>query len=140
MDPLLHNDSSGEPFQRRAIAPGEVIFVEGQQADAAFVILKGEVEAGSFGGHDNFIVLSRMKAGEMFGEIALLTPDGKRTASTMSAGGCELLVIPREVFDRRLKKTDPLMHFVIDHLCRRLIRLTGKAVEAELDDSRFPKA
>jgi CRP-like cAMP-binding protein len=139
MDPSLHSDASTEPFQHRTIGPGEVIFVEGQEADAAFVILKGEVQAGSFGSHDNFIVLSRMLAGEMFGEIALLMPDGKRTASTMSEGGCEVLVIPREVFDRRLRKLDPLMHFVIDHLCRRVIRLTAKTVEAELDDSRFPK-
>src|SRR5581483_3051293 len=119
-------DTSADPFQRRTIGAGEIIFVEGQQADAAFVILKGEVQAGSFGSHDNFIVLSRMTAGEMFGEIALLTPDGKRTASTMTESGCELLVIPREVFDRRLRKTDPLMHFVIDHLCRRVVRLTAK--------------
>ncbi len=128
-------DLTSGPFTQRKVGPGEIIFLKDQHADEAYVILKGDVEAGSQSRDGKFIVLSRMKAGEMFGEIALLSPDGKRTASTMSEGGCELLVVPRDIFDKRLQKADPLLHFVIGHLCRRLITLSDRVVDAGLEES-----
>lgn len=128
-------DFTSGPFRQRTVGAGEIIFLKDQSADAAYVILKGDVEAGSQSRDGKFIVLSRMKAGEMFGEIALLSEDGKRTASTMSEGGCELLVVPREMFDNRLQKADPLLHYIIGHLCRRLITLSGRVIDAGLEES-----
>ena len=125
-------DLFSDLLKRRTVTPGEIIFLDGQDADSAYVILKGEVQAGSHSPSGAFIVLSRMHAGEMFGEIALLRPDGKRTAATMSEEGCELLVIPRAVFDARLTKADPLLHFIISHLCRRIVGLTERVVSADL--------
>ena len=77
-----------------------------------------------------------MPAGEMFGELALLKPDGRRTATTMSAEGCELLVIPGAIFDDRLRSADPLLHFVIGHLGRRLVKLSERVVDAGLEESQ----
>ena len=128
-------DFTTGPFRQRTVAAGEIIFLKDQAADAAYVILKGDVEAGSQSRDGKFIVLNRMKAGEMFGEIALLSEDGKRTASTMSEGGCELLVVPREMFDKRLQKADPLLHYIIGHLCRRLVTLSTRVVDAGLEES-----
>ena len=128
-------DFTSGPFRQRTVGAGEIIFLKDQAADAAYVILKGDVEAGYQSRDGHFIVLARMKAGEMFGEIALLSDDGKRTASAMSEGGCELLVVPREMFDKRLQKADPLLHFIIGHLCRRLIMLSGRVVDAGLEES-----
>ncbi len=128
-------DFTSGPFRQRTVGAGEIIFLKDQPADEAYVILKGDVEAGSQSRDGKFIVLARMKAGEMFGEIALLSDDGKRTASTMSEGGCELLVVPRDIFDKRLQNMDPLLHFIIGHLCRRLITLSDRVVDAGLEES-----
>ncbi|MBL8644974.1 MAG: cyclic nucleotide-binding domain-containing protein [Rhodospirillaceae bacterium] len=116
-----------EAFDQRQVQPGEVIFLEGHPASEAYVILRGEVQVTVHGVKGEEIVINRMKAGEMFGEVALLTPDSMRTATTSSAEGCTLLVIQRGVFDKHLGAADALLRFIIDHLCRRIIRLTERA-------------
>jgi CRP-like cAMP-binding protein len=131
---MISPDVELEAFEQIAVAPGDFVFLEGQPGDTAFVILKGEVQAGSQGPDSNFIVLSRMYPGEIFGEIALVTVDGARTASVMSEGGCQLLVIPRSVFVSRLGKADRLLNFIIVHLCRRLVALSKRVVTAGLEE------
>ena len=114
-----------ESFPRRIVPAGEIVFFEGQPGDTAYVILRGEVEVAAQGDSETRVV-NRMKAGEIFGEIALLRPDGKRTATVVSRNGCELLVVDRKFFDESLAGADPLLRFVIDLLCDRLISLTGR--------------
>ena len=122
-----------ESFARRFVPADEIVFFAGQQADCAYVILKGEVEVAAQGESETRVV-SRMKAGEIFGEIALLRADGLRTATVVSRGGCELLAIDRKFFDDALAKADPLLRFVIDLLCERLIGLTGRVAHQGFGD------
>lgn len=122
-----------ENFNRRIVGPGEIIFLEGQKADTAYVILKGEVQVTAHGDATDRVV-GRLKAGEIFGEIALLRPDGKRTATTMSNEGCELLEVDRKFFDESMSKADPLLRYVIDLLCGRLIALTGRVAHQGFGD------
>ncbi len=116
-----------EAFNQRRIEPGEVIFLEGHPAHEAYVILRGEVQVTVNGANGAEIAINRMKAGEMFGEVALLTPNSVRTATTSSVDGCELLVIDKSIFDKHLDTADGLLRFIIDHLCRRIIKLTERA-------------
>ena len=113
-----------DSFARRTVAPGEVIFLEGQPADVAYVILKGEAQVTTRGAGGEEIVINRMTPGQMFGEVAILQPSGVRTATTISEQGCELVVVERSFFDSSLNKADPLLRFVVDHLCKRLTALT----------------
>ena len=66
---------------RRSVGAGEVIFLEGQEADAVFVILQGEVQATLTDTSGNQVVINRMHPGEIFGELELLGIDSKRTAT-----------------------------------------------------------
>lgn len=124
---------SVENFKHRFVSAGEIIFLEGQEADTAYVILKGEVEVTAQGDADNRVV-SRLKPGEIFGEMALLRADGRRTASTVSRGGCELLVVDRKFFDESMGKADPLLRYVIELLCQRLVDLTGRVAHQGFGD------
>ncbi len=119
-----------ESLPHRSIGAGEIIFLEGQVAKCAYVILKGEAQVvlSGFGGTQ--VTINRMKTGEMFGEIALLQADGKRTATVISEGGCELVELDGRFFDQSLKKADPLLRYVVSHLCRRLVELSARAAEA----------
>jgi CRP-like cAMP-binding protein len=118
-----------ESFKRRTVTPGEVVFLEGQPADQAYVILKGEVQVAAFGNDNSLVVLNRMGPGQIFGEIALLRPNGKRSATIVSEGGCELIEIERGFFDESLAKADPLLRYVVEHLCERLTALTVLAAK-----------
>ncbi len=122
-----------ESFPRRIVPAGEIVFFEGQPGDTAYVILKGEVEVAAQGDSETRVV-NRMKAGEIFGEIALLRPDGKRTATVVSRGGCELLVVDRKFFDDAMNNADPLLRYVIGLLCERLINLTGRVAQKGFGD------
>jgi CRP-like cAMP-binding protein len=116
--------------RRRTVAPGEVIFLEGQEGDCAYVILRGEVQVTVTEGGGRTRVINRMRAGDMFGEIALVQEDCKRTATAVAADGCELVVIDKAVFATRLSDADPLLRFVIERLCRLVLMWTDRARQA----------
>lgn len=103
--------------RRRSVAPGEVILLEGQEGNAVYVIVQGEVQATLTDSRGKQIVINRMKPGEMFGELELLGPYKKCTATILTQTGCELIVIEKSVVDKRLKDADPFLRFMIGHLC-----------------------
>lgn len=111
---------------RRSVAPGEIIFLEGQPAEHAYVILRGEVQVSVTDAHGNTVVLNRMPPGELFGELALVEGAGLRTATATSKDGCELLEIEKDVFAKRLSHADPLLRFVISHLAKRVVMWTDR--------------
>lgn len=103
--------------RRRVVMPGEVIFLEGQEADAVYVILSGEVQAALTDSSGKQVVINRMHPGEIFGEMELLGSDSKRTATVLSQNGCELIVIDKAVVDKRLATADPFLRYMMGHLC-----------------------
>ncbi len=121
-----HAELAALMSHRRTVAPGEVIFLEGQPADFAYVILQGEVQVTVNDADGNTVVINRMPAGELFGELALLEGAGPRTATALSKDGCELLEIEKGVFAKRLAGADPLLRFVISHLAKRVVMWTDR--------------
>lgn len=116
----------GGSFELRTIAPGDFIFLEGQPGDAAYIILKGQVQVVTQRADGEFVTLNTMGAGEMFGEVAMLTEEATRTATTMSNDGCELLVIDRLAFEAHLLKVDTMTQYIMSQFCRRLISLSAR--------------
>ena len=118
--------SFGGDFVLRKIAPGDFIFLEGQPGNAAYVIMRGEVQVTTEKANGELVIISRMKAGEMFGEIALLTPECVRTATTISEKGCELLVIEPAAFEAHMLKVDLMTQYIMSQFCKRIIALTDR--------------
>ncbi len=102
---------------RRVVAPEEVIFLEGQEAGAVYVILSGEVQITLTDSSGKQVVINRMQAGETFGELEALGNDRRCTATVLSHGGCELIEISKAVVDRRLAAADPFLRYMMAHLC-----------------------
>ena len=103
--------------RRRVVGPGEVIFLEGQEADAVFVVLSGEVQVTLTDSSGKQIIINRMHPGKIFGELELLGSGSKRTATTLSRDGCELLVVDKAVVDKQLAAADPFLRYMMEHLC-----------------------
>ena len=81
----------------RMFTAGEVVVEAGESGDALYVIASGLVEVVLKGGAGEQIVLSRLGAGEHFGEMSLI--DGSRRSATVRAiGTCELLRLDQESF------------------------------------------
>ena len=72
-----------------------VIFLEGERAHALYFILEGAVEIFS-SSPEKKIVLNRLGPGNVFGEIGVLLPSHKRTASARTLKPTTLLKIPQD--------------------------------------------
>ena len=103
--------------RRRTVAPGDVIFLEGQPADAGYVVLQGEAQVTLTDASGKQVVINRIRAGEIFGELGLLEANQPRTASVVSSQGCELLVIDKAVVEKLMDEANPFLRYMISHLC-----------------------
>lgn len=113
----------------RDYVKGEVIFDEGEEGQAVYFILEGEVTICRQGQpEDGF--LSRLTAGEFFGELGLLD-DAVRTAQARAAEDCQVAVLFREDFNGLMESHLRIAHKIgrqlLRHLAERLREL-GQAV------------
>ncbi len=122
-------------------AEGEQIFAKGDPGNSMFAVLKGRVTISTPSPDGRQVVLTVMRDGDVFGEIALL--DGKeRTADVTAAADCELLVVTRRSLLSLLERRPDLCIDFLHVLCERL-RRTNEQVEdlAFLDlEARIAKA
>jgi CRP-like cAMP-binding protein len=121
-----------EKFRAREVKRNEVIVREGENADGLYVVLSGEVEASKSGQ-----VLSRLKEGELFGEISLLSKT-PATATVMATRRTSLLRLPREDFDA-LILSHPQILVLISELSEQRLRRTealtgGQVIELTADE------
>jgi rhodanese-related sulfurtransferase len=91
-------DALARSFQYRHVRPHEIIFKEGDPADAFYLIDSGRVRI--FVRHENKMErqITLLGRGEHFGEVALLAAD-TRTANAESLDETNLLVLSKERFD-----------------------------------------
>jgi len=82
-----------KPFMHpRTLIRGDAIFLKGDEADEAFVVVEGRVEIVERG--------AILSPGNIFGEMALFTAHGTRTATARCLSDVSLLVITYEQFEQ----------------------------------------
>lgn len=81
-------------------ADGEVIYTEGDEADAVYMISRGQVELFNTD-RGNKTQVKILGKGEVFGEAAFHT-DGRREQSVRAMGNTVLLRVPKKVFEQIL--------------------------------------
>jgi CRP/FNR family transcriptional regulator, cyclic AMP receptor protein len=109
---------------------GQLIFAKGSPGRRMMAVLRGSIKISlpSVAGRE--IVLAINKAGDIFGEMALL--DGsERTADATAITDCDLLVIDHRDFIPFLERRADLCMMLLRLLCRRL-RQTNEHVEGAL--------
>ena len=85
-----------KPFQS-----GDTVVVEGDVDDRLYLIVEGHAEA-STTGPSGTVPLATLGPGELFGEIALLEPDGRREATVTAVEPLLLLDLDAAAFRRVL--------------------------------------
>ncbi|MGE3260321.1 MAG: Crp/Fnr family transcriptional regulator [Bacteriovoracia bacterium] len=93
------NQFSGS-FQIHSLQPGEILFLEGDRAELAFLVKSGKLRA-SRSRDGKVSVLGEILPGEFVGEMAYINGD-PRSADVEALEGCELIQIPLSVFDSLL--------------------------------------
>ncbi len=99
-------------------ARGEVIFREGDDADAMYMIHKGKVEIRKETGYldEKIQVLGE---GEFIGEMAIID-SVPRSANAIALEDCELIRMDRESFEKAIEKNNDFAVNVIRFLSKRL--------------------
>ncbi|MEZ5237828.1 MAG: Crp/Fnr family transcriptional regulator [Microthrixaceae bacterium] len=104
----------------------DVIFEEGAEADACFVMVAGRVAISnkSVDGRESMVAI--MSSGDLFGEMGLFD-DGGRSAEARALEPCEALRVPYSVL-RQIWEDRPELLWSVVRLLSRRIRATDEAL------------
>jgi EAL domain-containing protein (putative c-di-GMP-specific phosphodiesterase class I) len=95
------------PLDRIELPAGTLLFSEGDNGNAAYLIQSGEVEIfATRDGKD--LSLARRGPGDMVGEMAVIVP-GRRSASARIIADCILLVVTKAQIGHRVANADPIL-------------------------------
>ena len=127
-------------MQKRVVGPGEVIFKEGDEGDAMYVIEDGFVgvyvtdEA-----MDLTVDVATLGRGEAFGEMALVTGEGRK-ASVKAIERTSLWVLHRDVFFRLVQAVPQMGLTIAATLARRLdqVNRTHRVAFGTLRNATIP--
>jgi CRP-like cAMP-binding protein len=115
----------------RRIASGATLFAKGDPGSELFALVSGTVKitVPSIDGRE--AILTLLRRGEIFGEIALL--DGQpRTADAVAMADCELMVIERRDFLGFVQNEPKVAIKLIALLCARL-----RIADARIEEAAF---
>jgi CRP-like cAMP-binding protein len=123
----------GQRMRRRRFRRNEVIFHQGDLADSLQVVVSGAVKIVLPSPDGDEAIITSLRPGEFFGELALL--DGAPRSTTATAlEPTETLALPREDFLRLLASDPRLVQALLHALAEELRHLTGHVEELHFLD------
>jgi CRP-like cAMP-binding protein len=100
------------------LAPGDSLFLQGDDADALYLLDRGEIAISVLAPSGRKLGLEIITEGEIFGEIGLFT--GRRTASATALGVARLRQVRRPDLLALIRPEPDLALELIELLCARL--------------------
>ena len=132
--PIFQNLSENERdlifshLNYQKIEKGDVVFKEGSSGNQCYFILSGVISVAQTLSTGQQQVLTKLKVGEMFGQIALI--DRKpRSASCYASQTCELLSLSGEHFDILYSSQSAFAYKIIDQIVMDLSKRLRGATE-----------
>jgi CRP-like cAMP-binding protein len=116
--------------RRRRFARGDILFHQGDPAASLHVILRGRIAVRLTTPLGNVVTLDILVAGDILGELALLTPGEVRNATAVALESTETMAIDRETFATLRAERPAVNDVLIELLARRLRRMAARLVEA----------
>ena len=115
---LIRFMRGGAEFPQTTFKKGSIIMREGEPGNAAYIIVSGRAEVRkAMGGV--LQVLKTLGAGEVFGEMAVLT-EGPRTATVVAIEDTTVLVVTAAVLNQELVIMKPWLARLVQALAERL--------------------
>lgn len=110
---------------------GEQLCIQGEEGDAAYILLSGEADVTIDSGKGSATV-ARLKANDFFGELSILR-DMPRNATVTAVSDVTSLQIAKQDFLNLLHEFPDVSIEVARTLAERLARTTTELVEARAD-------
>jgi CRP/FNR family cyclic AMP-dependent transcriptional regulator len=115
---------------RRRYRRGDTLFHEGDPGDTVHVIDTGHVAVRTSTTSGDVATLAVLGRGTMFGELALVDPSARRTASAAALDVVETRTLHQRDFAALRTSHPDVERFVVDVLAAQVRRLTAQLVEA----------
>ena len=116
--------------------PSEIVFEQGHDGDALFVVRTGEIRVSTHSPEGEEIGLACLTSGDFFGELALI--DGKeRTATAIATEPTKLLKLPRSDFFEFLRHHTGITMEILLVLTKRLRRNAIQLSDAMKQGSKW---
>jgi len=116
--------------RRRTFAKNEVVFHHGDPADSLQLISKGRFSVQIATPLGDIATLSVRGPGDAFGELALLGPESKRSATVSAIEPGETYSVYRGDFERLRREYPSVNDVLIGILAQHLRRLSEQLIEA----------
>lgn len=114
----------------RRFGRGEFLFHHGDPASALFLITQGLVAVRLTTEDGNVVTVDIATPGEVLGELALLRPGGRRSATALALEPVVALAVDRSVFDELRREVPRVTELLLDLLADRIRYLDERLVEA----------
>lgn len=124
--------------ERVRLAPGEMLFRQGDQVPpgqgAFYGVVSGGIKASSLREDGKEAILAVLEAGNWFGELSLIDRQ-PRTHDATAMSDAEVLALPRQAFDRMMKR--PAFSLAVCRMLAARVRsLYGMVEDATLRSTR----
>jgi CRP/FNR family transcriptional regulator, cyclic AMP receptor protein len=107
----------------------QIIFEAGTIGSVAYILKSGSIEI-SITGTEGKLVLANLQPGAIFGEMALLLKENKRTATAIALEDSEVIAIYKNYFLEYLKDSPVVMVTLVTGLIERLQETTARLLKS----------
>lgn len=121
--------------RRRTFRKGEVVFHRDDPADSLHLIVRGRFAARVATAVGDSVLLEVLGPGQAFGELALLLPDARRSASVSALEDGETRSVYRDDFARLQRAHPGVKDVLLRLLAEQLRRASDRIVEAHYVDA-----
>ncbi|MDB6064264.1 MAG: Cyclic nucleotide-binding protein [Pedosphaera sp.] len=122
--------------QEKAFSTNQEVFKEGDTGDGVYVVKEGEVQISGLVGENVRHVFSRVKPGEIFGEMAVLE-NKPRSASAVAAGETVVYFIPRDAMLELVENSPHLSLNLLREISHRLREFNRQYIREALQTERL---
>ncbi len=120
----------GDCSRSLVLADGEVLVLEGDEADNVYFVVSGSLEATNTKPQGD-IVVGRIDAGQIVGEVTVIA-GGRRTATLRAKGSSEVLEIHRNDFETWLNDRSDIADAVSEQARERIDRTNVAGMVTEM--------
>jgi len=112
----------------KQVEKGEILFFQSDPSDSAYIVKNGSISIILNSPDGREMVINNMRAGEMFGELGILTKK-TRSTSAIAKSNSEMLVIPKRVFTETIENEPQFAIRMLEITAERL-QISGKRESA----------
>ncbi len=121
--------------RRRTFARGEVVFHREDPADSLHLVVRGRFGARVLTSLGDGVLVDVLGPGQSFGELALLLPDSRRSATVEALEAGETRSVFRDDFAALQREHSGVKDVLLRLLAEQLRRSTDRVVEAHYVDA-----